>query len=99
MYWPCWGTDPLSVNHFEINLSLWANQKGSHLHTCWYFSLYTRGNWAIAKACEALSSLARFDVSIVSINQDVTQSFTLSKQMSVDLVKHWKLALEPKFFF
>lgn len=73
-----------ALTHFQSIISkspylYEQNHIDSHLHTCWEFSLRARSNWAIAKASEALSPLVRFDVSIISIHQDVTQSFTLSK--------------------
>lgn len=50
-------------------------------HTCRQFPLHSRSEWTVAEGCEAVSPLARFDVTIVSIDQDLAQSFALSAEI------------------
>lgn len=52
------------------------------LHTCRWFPLHSRGERAIAEACETISPLPRFHISIVSIDQDLPQSFALPVNMN-----------------
>lgn len=75
------------VNHFNTSLSLSGTFILTHrhcivLHTCRWFSLHSRGEWAIVEACEAVSPLPRFHISIVSIDQDLPQCFALSVNMN-----------------
>ena len=49
-----------------------------HTHTCRGFSLWSGGERTVAEGCEAISPLARFDIPIVSIHQDLPQSFSLT---------------------
>lgn len=58
----------------------------THTHTCRRFPLCSRSEWTIAEGCETISSLTRFDISIVSIDQDLPQSFSLSVETDV---KKW----------
>lgn len=51
--------------------------------TCGGFSLSAGRDWTVAEGCQTVTSLSSFDIPVISIDQDLTQSFPLSEKMEV----------------